>query len=81
MGRRSSLIEEFLCVKTPMGLERFEDEKNSCRRPSETALTAEFRFLLGRAANQKSVVGKLQGWDNWESGGGTVPPLIQRKSW
>ena len=59
MGRWSSLIEEFLCVKSLVGLERFDDEKNYSRRPSETALPAEFHLLLGMTTNQKSVVDKL----------------------
>ena len=42
MGSWSSLHEISVRVKTLMGLERFEVETNYCRRPSETAQTAEF---------------------------------------
>ena len=46
MDRRSSLYEDFVRVQTLMGLERFEVEKNSCRRPSETAeIPAEIRTV------------------------------------
>ena len=39
MGMRSSLREDFVRVKTLVGLERFEVGKNSCRRPSDPAWT------------------------------------------
>ena len=39
MGRREISRRDFVRVKTLMGLERFEVEKNSCRRPSDPAWT------------------------------------------